>query len=247
MKASTILFRIRMPILATILILGFWSPWIELCGLGSRIAFLEWLALSISRLGLLRFTLATPAVIVCGALIAALGAVLRIWGSAWLSPAVVLNSEMKAGSLLADGPYRYVRNPLYLGVCCMVVALSLLMPASGALFSLIAAPAFLLLLIRGEESFLLASIGESYRAYLNSVPRLIPRLRTVLKPTGRKPRWPQAVLSELNPIGIFITLAFFSWTYDNRLMVRAILVSFGVSLVVRALLPSLSRDSAAPQ
>jgi hypothetical protein len=41
----------------------------------------------------------------------------------------------------------------------------------------------------------------------------------------------------LNPIGVFITLAFLSWSYDNLLMVKAIIVSFGVSLIVRALLP----------
>jgi hypothetical protein len=45
-------------------------------------------------------------------------------------------------------------------------------------------------------------------------------------------------LSEINPIGVFITIACLSWTYDNSLMLRAVLITFGVSLVVRALLPS---------
>jgi hypothetical protein len=74
------------------------------------------------------------------------------------------------------------------------------------------------------------------------VPRLFPHLRAILSPTGlnpssRKPQWLSSVLSELNPIGVFITLAFLSWSYDNLLMVKAIIVSFGVSLIVRALLP----------
>jgi len=43
------------------------------------------------------------------------------------------------------------------------------------------------------------------------------------------------VLTELNPIGIFITLAFLSWTYDNLLMIKAILISFGISLVMKAI------------
>src|SRR5580658_6979158 len=171
MKASAIEFRLRMVINMVIICLGFWAPWIEIWGIGSRITLLEWLALEISRLGLLRFTVATPVVIVCGALVAAMGVVFRVLGSAWLGHGVVLNAEMKAGSLMADGPYRYVRNPLYLGVCCMIAALALLMPATGALFVLIAVPSFLFCLILGEASFLAGQIGEPYRLYLRTVPR----------------------------------------------------------------------------
>jgi hypothetical protein len=102
---------------------------------------------------------------------------------------------------------------------------------------LISVPVFLFSLIRGEEQVLSARSGEPYRAYLRSVPRLIPRLRTRLLPTGNRPHWRQAVLSEINPIGVFVTITCLSWTYDNRLMIRAILVTLGVSMVVRALMP----------
>ena len=232
-----------MVIMALIIAIGFWAPWIQFAGIGSRIALLEWIALEISRLGLLRFTLATPTVIVLGSLIAALGAVLRIWASAWLGHGIVINQEMQAGAVMADGPYRYVRNPLYLGLLCEAVAMALIMPASGALFVLIVVPVVLFSLIRGEEAFLSAQSGEPYRAYLRSVPRLIPRLRTMLAPSGNSPHWLQAVLSEIAPIGVFITIACLSWTYDNNLMIRAILVTFGVSLVVRALMPGMRQES----
>ncbi|MGB7546626.1 MAG: hypothetical protein WBM14_02665 [Terracidiphilus sp.] len=69
------------------------------------------------------------------------------------------------------------------------------------------------------------------------IPCLVPRRRTILPRSGRKPQWLHSVLAELNPIGVFLTLAVFSWSYDNLLMVKAILISFGVSLVVRALTP----------
>jgi protein-S-isoprenylcysteine O-methyltransferase Ste14 len=243
MKVSAILFRFRTLFLTVIMCLGFWAPWIEIWGIGSRITLLEWLALEISRLGLLHFTVATPVVIVCGALVAAMGVVFRVWGSAWLGHTVVLNPEMKGASLMADGPYRYVRNPLYLGVFCMIAALALIMPATGGLFALIAVPAFLFCLILSEEAFLVTKIGEPYRVYLRSVPRIFPRLRTTLAPTGNKPRWLQAVLSEINPIGVFVTIACLSWTYDNRLMIRGIIVTFGLSLIVRALMPRFQQKS----
>jgi len=247
MKASAIIFRYRMIVNATIVILGFWAPWIQYLGIGRRISLLEWLALELSRTGLVSFAAATPIIIVCGALIAAIGAAFRIWGSAWLGHGIVQSSQMHSASLLADGPYRYVRNPLYLGILFVFAALSLLMPLTGAVFTLICTPAFQLSLIFAEEKFLTAKRGEQYLAYKRSVPRLLPRLRTTLTTTGNKPHWLQAVLSELTPIGVFVTIACLSWTYDNRLMVRAIVVSFGISLVARALLPGIKQDSAPPE
>jgi protein-S-isoprenylcysteine O-methyltransferase Ste14 len=242
MKASALLFRFRMLINAAIVLLGFWAPWAQFWNIGSRIALLEWLPLELSRFGLLSFAAATPVVIVCGAIVAAIGAFLRIWGSAWLGHGIVLHGQMQGASLMADGPYRHVRNPLYLGILCVFAALSLLMPPTGALFTLIASAAFQLYLIFGEEAFLTAQIGEPYLAYVRAVPRLvprlIPRLRATPVPTGNKPHWLQAVLSEITPIGVFVTIAFLSWTYDVGLMDRAILVAFGVSLVLRALLPA---------
>ena len=66
------------------------------------------------------------------------------------------------------------------------------------------------------------------------MPRFLPRLHAALAAAGRKPSWTIALLTEVNPIGVFITVAFLSWSYDNLLMIKAILVSFGVSLVPRA-------------
>jgi len=246
MKLSVFLFRYRMVINMVIIVLGFWSPWIQYLGLGSRILLLEWLALEIARIGLLSFTVATPVLIVSGALVAAIGAILRIWGAAWLGHGVVFDAKMQAGSLKADGPFRYVRNPLYLGIACMFAALALIMPATGALFVLVAAPLFLFALIRGEEAFLTAQFGDLYRTYQLAVPRVIPRLRTTVRPSGNKPHWLQAVLSEINPIGVFITIAFLTWTYDTQLMWRAIAVTFGVSLIVRAFMPGHKQTTNSP-
>jgi len=242
MKASAIEFRLRMLINMVIICLGFWAPWIEIWGIGSRITLLEWLALELSRLGLLSFTVAAPVVIVAATLIAGIAAILRVWGSAWLGPTTVQHGQMQAGVVMADGPYRYVRNPLYLGVWFMVAALAFIMPPTGALFTMVMLTIFLLRLILGEEAFLAAEIGEPYLNYLRTVPRLIPRLRSNLRTTGRKPHWLLAILSEITPIGVFVTLAVFSWSYNNGLILRAILVSFGISLVVRAFVPKTKQE-----
>jgi protein-S-isoprenylcysteine O-methyltransferase Ste14 len=242
MRASAIEFRLRMMINAAIIVLGFWAPWIDGRGFATvfaqRIPLLEWLALELGRTGLVRFTVAAPLVIIAGAAVAAIGAMLRVWGTAYLGTGTVTSMDMKAGRVVADGPYRYVRNPLYLGLWLMVVAMGLLMPATGAVVAVGLIAVFLLRLILAEEAYLTAQIGEPYKAYLHAVPRIFPRLRANLERGGSRPRWLRAVLAELTPIGVFVALAFLSWTYDNRLMTRAILISFGLSLIARALMPA---------
>jgi protein-S-isoprenylcysteine O-methyltransferase Ste14 len=243
MRASKIEFRLRMPINAAIIVLGFAAPWIETWGIGRRISTLEWLAIQISRTGLLRFTVSTPLIIIVAALIAACGAIMRVWGTAYLGPATVNSASMRAGAVMADGPYRYVRNPLYLGLGLMVVAMAFLMPPTGALVSLILLTLFLLRLILGEEDFLSAQLGEPYREYLRAVPRIIPRLRTTLPSVGSKPQWLHAVLVELTSIGVFLAFAVFSWNYDHQLMIRVIVICLGASLVMKALLPGVVREA----
>jgi len=242
MRASRIEFRLRMAINAAIIILGFWAPWIEAWGLGRRITLLEWLALELGRTGLVRFTVGVAALIVVSALIAAAGAALRVWGTAYLGTGTVNSVDMKAGGVVADGPYRYVRNPLYLGLWCMVAGMAFIMPVTGALFATVLITIFLMRLILAEEAYLTAEIGEPYRLYKNAVHRLLPRLHTNVQSSGSRPDWLRAVLAELLPIGVFVALAFLSWSYDSRLVGRTILVFFGASLVARALMPERPRE-----
>lgn len=247
MRASAIEFRLRVAIMVVVIAFGFWSPWIEAWGIGRRISLFEWLALELSRTGLLTFTAATGIAIAMANLLAAAAVMLRVWGSAYLGPGIVNNAEMKAGAVMADGPYRHVRNPIYLGTWCMVAAMSFIMPASGALFVMMLLTVFLLRLILGEEAFLTAQLGEPYREFVRSVPRIFPRIRTNLPRGGRMPRWGAALVSEINPIGVLVTVAVLSWSYNNRLMIRAILISFGISLVVRAMMPGLTRQAGAAE
>ena len=182
------------------------------------------------------FAVATPIVIVFGALIALAGAVLRVWGTAYLGYSTVHHGEMQAGAVMADGPYRYLRNPLYLGGWCMMLAIALLMPPSGALFSIVLLTIFFLRLILGEEAFLGKQLGQPYQEYLRAVPRLIPRLRTSLPPAGNKPHWLTALLTEIMPIGMFVTMAVLAWFYDQQLMLEGLFWSFLVSLFARGMM-----------
>jgi len=235
MKATAFEFRFRMIIQIVIVFLGFWAPWVEALDLSRRVSAMAWLALELSRMGVASFTVAAPLVIVTGALAALAGAVLRVWGVAYLGYDVVHHGDMQSQTVMAAGPYRYIRNPLYLGGWCMMLAVSLLMPPSGALFTMILVSVFYLRLILGEEAFLGAKLGDPYRVYLRAVPRLFPRLRSSLPRAAAQPHWLVAAFTEINAIGIFVALAFFSWSYDNLLMIKVIVISFGISLILRAL------------
>jgi protein-S-isoprenylcysteine O-methyltransferase Ste14 len=239
MRATAVEFRLRWFFILAIVLLGFWAPWIDAWGIGRHTPLLEWLALELSRLGLLSFTQATPVVIVLASLIAAVSAVLRIWGSAYLDPIVVGNAEMKAGranAVVAAGPFRYLRNPLYVGTWFLIAAMAFAMPVTGALVTMALLTVFLLRLILGEEAFLANKLGEPYEAYRKAVPRLVPLLRSKLDKSEARPVWLHAALTELTSIGIFLVMAVLSWRYDNALMLKGILISFLVALAMRGLM-----------
>ncbi|HEY1576312.1 MAG TPA: isoprenylcysteine carboxylmethyltransferase family protein [Terracidiphilus sp.] len=242
MRATAIEFRLRMAINAVIIILGFWAPWTGHWGTGQRTSLIEWLAIQISRFGIASFGVATTALLIIALFFAAAAAWFRVWGTAYLGPSTVSSFHMIAGKVIADGPYRYLRNPLYIGVWCMVAAMAFLMPASGGLFAIVLIAIFAVRLTLGEEVFLASQLGDPYRVYLRSVPRFIPRLRGAPEPAGARPHWVRAALAELTPIGIFVGIVVFARNYDLALAGRVILVFFGASLVVRAFLPKTERS-----
>lgn len=244
MRATAIEFRLRMLIQIVIVFFGFWAPWLGPWDMGRRISALEWLPLEMSRLGLASFTVAAPIVTVLGALVALAGAVLRVWGAAYLGYSTVHHGNMQAGAVMADGPYRFVRNPLYLGGWFMMLSVSLLMTPTGALFTVVLMTIFFLRLVLGEEAFLGKQLGQPYEKYLHAVPRLVPRFRGSLPPAGNKPRWITALFTEVLSVGTFFTMAVLAWFYDQQLMLEGIFWSFLASLfargVMKAWIPTLA-------
>src|ERR1051326_6719675 len=75
--------------------------------------------------------LALRVVLGVSALLVLAAAALRTWARAYLRTDVVHDSAIHADRLVADGPYRQVRNPLYLGTLLMAAGFSLLAPLPG--------------------------------------------------------------------------------------------------------------------
>jgi protein-S-isoprenylcysteine O-methyltransferase Ste14 len=179
MKVSAVVFRIRFYIHALIYFLGFAVPWERWLRLDMDRNGSAWLLLSAwpARNHWLSFTEATVGFLVLGGLCAVVAAWLRTWASAYLGVSTVHSHAMHGDAMVAEGPYRYVRNPLYLGIIVHTFALALLMPPSGAIFAVVLVTAFQFVLISGEESFLGAKLGAAYEAYRARVPRGSDTLR----------------------------------------------------------------------
>lgn len=79
---------------------------------------------------------------------------------------------------VVHGPYRYVRNPMYVGAFFAIVGLGLIMRSPAMLlFVLVPATCAALFVRFVEEPGLERRFGESYRAYKRAVPRWLPRFR----------------------------------------------------------------------
>ncbi len=230
-------FRFRFPIHVVIFTLGFAAPWDRMMPSVTNLSTWLVLAAAIARQEWLSFTAATVAVLVAATVLATIAAGLRTWATAWMGHWVVGGGALVADRLVADGPYRRMRNPLYVGVVLHTVALSILMPPTGAVFAILTTGLFDLWLAKAEERFLQTNLGESYREYQRAVPAVVPRLRATVRPSGRTPRWGQSALGEIYFWGVAISFATLGWKYNAFLLQRGVLVSFGGALVVRALLP----------
>jgi protein-S-isoprenylcysteine O-methyltransferase Ste14 len=162
-----------------------------------------------------------------GALLVFLAAAFRTWATAYLKTEVVHDQAQHSEDLVADGPYRHLRNPLYFANLAMAAGLGLLASRAGWIFMVVAMWLFMYRLIFREEDGLLRTQGESYRAYLNAVPRFWPALTPRIPSAGEEPRWGQAFAGE-SLIWLFgLGELVFAITLNFKLM----WIVFGVSFV----------------
>jgi protein-S-isoprenylcysteine O-methyltransferase Ste14 len=133
---------------------------------------------------------------------------LRAAGTAYLGRSVVFADDVQQDALIVAGPFRYVRNPLYLGNIFLTLAVALLAPPIG--FALIVAGkiAFVWLLAAEESRRLAARYGSTYQAYRAAVPAFLPRFTPagIQGTATRKPSWGAALFSEAAALAFAIAL-----------------------------------------
>ena len=103
------------------------------------------------------------------------GLVLHCWSTAALARGE--HQGVTASAPVADGPFRYVRNPIYLAGLTLLLGVGLLYAPWRALD--VGLPLVLLLyfhvaVVRVEEPELRRRFGSTYEAYCERVPRWFP-------------------------------------------------------------------------
>jgi protein-S-isoprenylcysteine O-methyltransferase Ste14 len=118
------------------------------------------------------------------------GVAMRVWSRSYFTRGSDTR-RIQAHRFVCWGPYRRVRNPLYVGNLGVAVGLALAFagPWAAAAF-LVALLVLYTGVIRSEEAVLAGTYGESYARFRLEVPRWIPRWRAL-------PADPEAPRAEL--------------------------------------------------
>jgi protein-S-isoprenylcysteine O-methyltransferase Ste14 len=102
-----------------------------------------------------------------GGLLLVAGSALNLWASGRFTKYQVRICPFSlVPRLIEDGPYRFTRNPMYLGMVFLVSGVSLLMACPWNLWTALAYAIWLhIRFILPEERFLGGLFGEAYTAY----------------------------------------------------------------------------------
>ena len=218
MAASEFEFKYRFWIFGALFCIAFSSYSIDPQNTGAGLV--EWIAR-------LRGTPAATAdyhvIFAVAALFCIAAAAVRTWGTAYLNPEVMVDTQMHSSSLVIDGPYRYVRNPLYFGNILLAIGFGLMASRIGFVVLVLGMIFFDYRLILREEAGIAENLGERFLAYCAAVPRLLPALRPQLHSAGRVPNWPDGFLGEA-----------FMWVMAASVVAFAISLNLRVYFVVLA-------------
>jgi protein-S-isoprenylcysteine O-methyltransferase Ste14 len=151
----------------------------------------------------------------------AFAAFLRTWASAWLHASVVYASRIKTDSLVADGPYRLTRNPLYFANILMAISMGSMMSRIGLPLVIAGMIVFCYRLALREECELAETQGASYLFYKDAVPRMWPAVKPRVPSSGKHADWSAGFKAE-----------FWYWGFAAALFAFAITLKLSLFFVV---------------
>ncbi len=166
-----------------------------------------------------------------GVVLTGLCFLLRLWGSSYLSAGIVWNDNARTDALLVRGPFRYTRNPLYLGNLLMAIGIGIMASIGGWIFIVLANGIFIWMLARHEEVGLQERYGAAYERYAASVPWLFPRLTPALATGHAEASLRQGLLSEL--LTGAMLLGMIAVLFSARVGVLAFFVLYAAGIVAQ--------------
>src|SRR5580704_10247056 len=125
MKATDFEFRNRFWIFGLIFGLGFWLYALD------HVNIVQYLVNVTAGASSAHADLLARCGFAIAALLMLLTALLRTWATSYLRSDVMQDHDLRAEKVVASGPYRRVRNPLYLGNILMAVGMGFLASRLG--------------------------------------------------------------------------------------------------------------------
>jgi protein-S-isoprenylcysteine O-methyltransferase Ste14 len=168
-----------------------------------------------------------------GAALSLLAALVRTWAAAYLRSDIVHDWNLHGEGLVADGPFRHVRNPLYLGGVLLAIGFGMAASRVGFVVMVAGLTLFYFRLILREESLLTQTQGASYARYLEAVPRLIPCITPRVASGGLAPRWGQAFLGETFMWFFSLALVIFAATLNQKLLLFLTIAGIASSILAK--------------
>jgi protein-S-isoprenylcysteine O-methyltransferase Ste14 len=237
LRASDFEFRYRFWIFGALFFLAFAIYSLDQQNAGAALG--EWIA----RLrGVAATDAGFHAIFAIGALFCVVAALIRTWGTAYLDLGIVVDTRIHTSRLVADGPYRYVRNPLYFGNVLLAIGFGVMASRIGFVILVGGILLFSYRLILREEAGIAAAQGESYRAYCNAVPRLLPALHPRLPSGGHVPDWADGFLGEAFMWTLAAAVVAFALTFSQVIYFVVLALAFGVHAICVSVIRSRRRN-----
>jgi protein-S-isoprenylcysteine O-methyltransferase Ste14 len=107
------------------------------------------------------------------------GELIRFWGVSIVGAETRTTGTVGGTFLITNGPFSYVRNPLYVGNMMLYAGVGIMSMALFPWMLLVAISWFYLqyyLIVTREEEYLAATFGGEFDAYRRNVRRFVPRL-----------------------------------------------------------------------
>jgi len=180
------------------------------------------------------------------ALLAILAWLIRWWGSSYQLAGVVVSGDVVTQTLTASGPYRFVRNPLYLGNVLLALSIGSLGPPAATVMVVALNLVVVYRLIAIEERFLSAAHGAAYDRYRSAVPRLLPRVTPAALPSdGRAADVPYGFITEIFSLGFACAMVYVAIVVVPAQGAKHVYLFFwlivGIAVVVQSLLSPAAR------
>ena len=149
-----------------------------------------------------------PVPLVAGVVLVLVGEFMRFWAVRHIGTISRTRTSTRQGPLITSGPFRIVRNPLYVGNWMIWTGLVLasrllwMLPIAWAVFALQYGT-----MVIWEEARLRSMFGRQYDRYALDVPRWLPSRPNDLAPLQTRHPWRAVAFSERGTIAAIILVA----------------------------------------